>query len=88
MSWWDRKRGGGDARPSGRIKRALRSIYEPRESGPVPPLSVCLTNGRVVGVVDARGRFFPEPACCDDPMDCEKPECWTHIGGEPRGLGW
>jgi hypothetical protein len=72
----------------GRLRRALRSVYEPRESGPVPPLRACLTNGRVVGVVDGRGRYSPEPPCCDDPMQCERPECWTYLLGEPRGLDW
>ena len=85
MSWWERKRGGDDARPGGRIKRALRSVYEPRDAEPVPPLTFRMINGRVVGAVDSSGRFFPEPPCCDDPIACDKPECWSYFGGEPRG---
>ena len=30
MSWWDRNRGGEDSREPGRIRRALRSVYEDR----------------------------------------------------------
>jgi hypothetical protein len=85
MSWWERKQGSDDAGPPGRLKRALRSIYEPSESDPVPPFATRMINGRIVGIVDARGRFYPEPACCENPIDCEKPDCWTRIGGESRG---
>ena len=58
-------------------ERPGRSVYDDRES-------------ELVGLerritMDIRtGQILNQPPCCDDPLRCERPECWTHIGGEPR----
>lgn len=62
----------------GRLKRAFRSVYERRDSDPE-------SQGRRITMDIRTGQILGQPPCCDDPLQCERPECWTHIGGAPRG---
>jgi hypothetical protein len=66
-------------------KRRRRSVYDDMPARPEAPDKVIVSRGRVIGY-EVSGKFIPAKPCCDDPTKCEKPECWTWVGGEPRGL--
>ena len=64
-----------------------RSIYEDRYAREQQIITLISPAGRFVGL-DVDGQFVPAdrlPSCCDSPIDCDRPECWTHMGyiGQP-----
>jgi hypothetical protein len=44
-----------------------RSVYDERFTESAP------------GLVFANGRFVETGSCCDDPLRCERPECWRPL---------
>jgi hypothetical protein len=54
-----------------------RSIYEERAADRDHTV-VALADGRL-GTLDEHGTVTPLPPCCDDPVRCERPECWVPL---------
>lgn len=71
--WWDRI--GGDAEKPGAADARRRSVYEDRSAAPTSR------------IVLANGRFVEGEPCCDEPLRCERPECWRPRGGDPQASG-
>ena len=57
-----------------------RSIYEDRYGAADRKVIVAANGplaGRIVGYERADGTFVEAGPCCESPLDCERPECWT-----------
>jgi hypothetical protein len=60
-----------------------RSAYEDRYT-PKQEVTTLITPARNFVGLEVDGRFVPAdelPACCESPIDCERPDCWTRVGG-------
>ena len=84
------RRGRREARMS--VKRAgrsgRRSVYADRfkPKQRVTPIIMVFEGNRVVTGVEVDGEFVSSadlPPCCESPIKCHRPECWTLIAGEP-----
>jgi hypothetical protein len=60
--------------------RRGRSAYEDRDSA-VDRTVIVATNGpragRIVGYELADGTFVEAKPCCENPLHCDRAECWT-----------
>jgi hypothetical protein len=55
---------------------ALRSLYERRHPGSaVAERKVVVAAGEIIGI-EVDDDFLPRQPCCDDPLACERQECW------------
>jgi hypothetical protein len=69
--------------PEASRARPRQSIYEDRYAARRQVTTLITPAGKFVGL-DVDGEFVPAdelPACCESPIDCERPECWTPING-------
>ena len=60
-----------------------RDRPEPRP----PRILVEQVTGRIAGYELADGAIVKAMSCCDDPMACERPECWTPFPQKPWWMG-
>jgi len=66
-----------------RLRDRLRSVYEERARPAAEPKVRWIVKqgeGRIVGL-EIDGRFEELPPCCEDPLTCERPECWRPFPG-------
>jgi hypothetical protein len=76
MAWWDRS---GD-RPGDKPVKPLRrrSVYEDRPPPARPKIIFTPTDGLIGIEVD--GKLLPTGPCCEDPLYCDRRECWRPFG--------
>jgi hypothetical protein len=75
MAWWERSGRSEDqpVKPRGR-----RSVYEDRLP-PVRPTIIFTPTAGLLGI-EVDGKFHPTGPCCEDPLYCERQECWRPFG--------
>ena len=57
--------------------RPARSVYADRSA---PSSARMVTaHGMIVGYQLDDGTMVEEPDCCEDPRECERPECWRPL---------
>jgi hypothetical protein len=59
------------------------SVYEDRYSAAERTVIVATSGpraGRIVGYEQADGTFVEAGPCCENPLYCERPECWKPFG--------
>ena len=76
MAWWERS---GDRSEDQPVKpRGRRSVYEDRLP-PVRPTIIFTPTDGLLGI-EVDGNFLPTGPCCEDPLYCERRECWRPFG--------
>jgi hypothetical protein len=79
VNWWDRTEAGGEPSPSHGLRSAARSVYEDRAE-PTEPPKILVSDGHIVGY-EIDGQFVKAQPCCENPLECERPECWWPLPG-------
>jgi hypothetical protein len=64
MAWWDKV--GGDE--PGEQQRQGSSVYADR-----------FTDDHAPRIAFANGQFVEIRPCCENPLECERPECWRPL---------
>jgi hypothetical protein len=78
VNWWDRTEAGSEPSSRRGLRSAARSVYEDRAK-PVEP-KIIVAEGRIVGY-EIDGQFVKAQPCCENPLECERPECWRQLPG-------
>jgi len=87
MGFLRRTPGGTDSSDRPRLRDRLRSLYEDRfRQQPAGPVKIIVRQGegRIIGY-EIDGKFVETKPCRDDPLRCDRPQCWTTIAD---GRAW
>jgi hypothetical protein len=85
MAWWDRIGDGArqdEPRPPAPAHWRARSVYEDpqRLQRPAHPKIIFSPTRGLLGV-EVDGKFVPSDGrCCEDPLYCDRRECWRPLG--------